>query len=88
MSEKVIEKEVQVIEKIHHFECDMCHTHIGESVEHEDGWYERKGLFSEHFRISGEEFTIQRHLCEICKIKFQTKIRAELMKLGFTWNGE
>lgn len=88
MSEKVIEKEVQVIEKIHHFECDMCHTVIGESLEHEDGWYEEKGLFTEHFRISGEEFTIRHHLCENCKIKFRSKIHTELMKLGFTCNGE
>lgn len=68
----------------HEFYCDMCQEFLGQSVEHEDGWYSKIGDY--HLRFHAPEvgwFYSDKHLCDSCKHKYNETIRLTLEALGF-----
>lgn len=68
---------------IHKFYCDNCNTYLGETREHDDGYYPEKGKFEESFCIDNKWFTKECYLCETCKKLTNDAIIKALMDLGF-----
>lgn len=84
MADKIITKVVPKTEYHHSFYCDNCNKLLGESVEHEDGWYEEFGDYKESIRISGEgEFIKKGYLCDACRKEFTFSLVNALHNLGF-----
>lgn len=60
MSETITEDKIQIIQSTHKFYCDGCGTHLLDSVEYSDGYYEEpKKFYIQHVRLKG-------HYCEKC----------------------
>ena len=73
----------RVVQETHHgFYCDDCGAELGISVEHDDGYYENKGLFEMNLNI-GKWYAYRKHLCPKCRQKFIIKLEHTLESLGF-----
>lgn len=57
----------------HLFYCDRCKRYLGESFEHDDGWYECIGEFEVSFYLD-RWYRYKKCLCNLCQIKFKNQM--------------
>ena len=83
--DQVKSEEIVKIKITHNFFCDGCNKLLGSSVEYEDGYYDHIGEY-EHtvfFKHVGK-FTINKCLCDNCRLALDKKIQQSMEDLGFT----
>lgn len=79
-----VEKSTKTIEERKHlFYCDECGEFLGETYEHEDGWYPEKGEFELRLYVDGW-LAIDKHLCDECRKNLIENIRSVLKNIGFS----
>lgn len=69
-------------EKVHHFKCDDCGKYLGNTREHDDGYYVPLGEYEVRFHHI-KWYKLEKCLCYDCKVKMNDKIRGSLFELGF-----
>lgn len=68
---------------IHKFVCDYCGTHLGESIEYDDGWYQTFGDFELEWYTPAGWYCKKACVCEKCKQKLLSEIYDNLEQMGF-----
>ena len=68
----------------HHFKCDCCQIDLGQSVEYDDGYYNKNGEYHRQFCLDGHWFNLNMCLCKACADKKDKQIVDALLNLGFT----
>lgn len=87
--DKLIITTETVEKKVHKFFCDECGTFLGESVEHDDGYFEKfgvvpRGNMSQDDHVLGIHVKLMQDcLCDNCLEKKKNDVRDALVKLGF-----
>ena len=82
--EKEIKESVQRTKITHEFYCDECGASLGQSEEHDDGYYEKIGDEEWSFYIrSAGWFHKRGNYCPACRRKVEQSIIDALLKLGF-----
>lgn len=71
-----------ITETTHHFDCDGCGKYLGSTEEHPDGWYGQIGEFVHKVYIR-RWYKIHKHFCDECADKFEAKVQAALIELGY-----
>ena len=82
--ERIETKIIKTEEKKHIFYCDNCKEKIGESIECDDGYYEKIGKYEETYNTRNVGYyELNLHLCDKCKIVYNNKIIEAITKIGF-----
>ena len=81
--EKLEERKIETIEKIHQFYCDECGKCLGESAECSDGYYDEIGRFGLNFYLADIWYKKESHFCDACREKFLKSIETMLKEKGF-----
>lgn len=87
--DKLITVTETVEKRTHRFFCDECGALLGESVEHDDGYYTKFGQvprsnMPQDDQILGIHVELLKNcLCDKCLEKKQNEVRDALVKLGF-----
>ena len=77
-----------IVEKTHHFYCDMCNTYLGSSQEYDDGYYEQYGEFNLNFYTPDGWYESDRCLCDVCRQEYLEDVKTCLKDLGFIKRGD
>lgn len=86
--EKVETRIIEHEERTYHFYCDDCGTHIGTSVDHGDGWYQKYGEFDLRMFTPRGWYKIEKCFCNECNEKFLNTVYASLEEAGFKLDWE
>lgn len=81
--EKVETQTRQIEERIHHFYCDDCGSHIKSSQEHYDGYYPEYGMLEIKVLMPQGWYKLKKCLCENCREKFLHDAHTFLENAGF-----
>ena len=81
--EKLEERKIETIEKIHQFYCDECGKYLGESEEYSDGYYEEIESFELKFYLPDGWYEKKNILCAECSKNFLDSIRKTFIEKGF-----
>ena len=80
--EKIRKTTKYIEENKHEFYCDECEKYLGASYEHDDGWYDKKGMFELKFYVDGW-YHVKKCLCDDCIERFIRKVEWNLINMGF-----
>ena len=81
--EKIETKKVEKEDIKHKFYCDMCDSFLGESIEFDDGYYEKYGDIEHKIFIHRNHYILKMNLCEKCYQKKMNEICESLEKVGY-----
>ena len=81
--EKIERKKVEKEERIHKFYCDMCNSFLGESAEHDDGYYTKYGDTEHKIYARGNNYILKMNLCNKCYKKKMNEVIEALEKVGY-----
>jgi hypothetical protein len=81
--EKATAKEITTVQITHSFYCDECGEHLGDSIECDDGYYDKFGEFEQKICVDRKWYAVKKNLCEEHKKQFVDKTISALMLLGF-----
>ena len=76
-------KKGKTIVTTHSFYCDKCSKHIMDSVEYDDGWYNKPQELRSFYLDDYGWFYNNMNLCDTCRQNIILKIKEELEKLGY-----
>ena len=80
---KIEIKIVQTESKRHHFYCDNCGHCLGNTFEHDDGYYATLGDFKLKMHTPRGWYELKKCFCNQCKEDFLNKVYTSLEAAGF-----